>query len=123
MSGERRFRIGGMRRAEIDFHRTRGHPGDANAVALEFIPGEGESGSLPIFLRRREIAHGNQNSFDTNYSHNLQPFSEASVSYIETPRSGITTGERMEVLYLPRFSNDNRRSNVYVRVVTSCSIV
>jgi hypothetical protein len=98
MSGERRFRIGGMRRAEIDFHRTRGHPGDTNAVALEFLSAEGESGPLPIFLRRREIAHGDENSLDTNYTHSLKPFSEASVSYIETPRSEITGGECMQGL-------------------------
>ncbi len=96
MSGERRFRLGGLGRAEIDFHRTRGHPGDANAFALEFIPGEGESGALPIFLRRREIAHGDENSFDTNDTHNLQPLSEASVSCGETPRSEITAGEGMQ---------------------------
>src|ERR1700722_7728982 len=123
MFGERRLGFRGMRRAQIDFHRTSGHPGDANAVVVEFLAGESESGALPVFLRRREIANGDENSFDTNYSHSLQPFSEASVSCGETPRSEITENYCRQGLYLPHLSNDNRRSSSYVRVVTSCSIV
>ena len=69
MPSERRSRFGGIDRAEIDFHGTRREPGEVDAVGLEIVGREGEAGAAPIFARRGEIAHGDDDSFDTNYAH------------------------------------------------------
>ena len=69
-----------MYRAKIDFHGACGHPSDANVVTFELLTGDGEPGTSPVFARFREITYGDEDSFDTNYAHDVQPWSEAIVS-------------------------------------------
>ena len=80
MSSERRFGFGGSRGAEIDFNRARGQTRDADTVAVELIGRDREPGTSPIFARRRQITHGDNDSFDTKYAHDLNPWSEAIVT-------------------------------------------
>jgi hypothetical protein len=73
MLSERRFGLGGPRRAEIDFHSTRGQPGDGDTVSIKLRGRDREPGTSPILARRRQITHGDENSFDANYAHDSEP--------------------------------------------------
>jgi hypothetical protein len=63
-----------LHRAQIDFHGTGGHPRDPDAISGQFsvVRSYGEPGASPVFARGRQITHGDEDSFDANYSHNLQ---------------------------------------------------
>jgi hypothetical protein len=73
MLSERRAGFGGSRRAEIDFHCTRRQPRDGDIISVKLCARDCEAGTSPILARRRQITHGDENSFDANYAHDSEP--------------------------------------------------
>src|SRR5271168_3210590 len=82
---QRRIRFGGVHRTEIYFHSTRSHAGDTETWSFELLGRDGEPGAAPVFARCRQVAHGDDDSFDANDAQGPEPRPEASVTHMRIP--------------------------------------
>ncbi len=114
--------------AEIDFYCTRGQTSDADAVAIElmFALAMREPCASPAFARGRQVAHGDDDSFDANYAQCCNLCARLSSDRLRDASASRNIDADFVAarrFICVDFSSDNRRSNVYTRVVTGCSIL